>query len=189
MAYSTRINDPDFVRYRANTVKYAWIFSFILAAAAVLGFGIYGAIGREMDNPEALYIGMGIGAMFITIAWLTNRSKKGSKTWDGMVSDKKVEKKKRRRHTTDQDHYMQEYMLYTVTVTSEGGKRHEITAENDDTLYHYYQVGDKVRFHGRLGTYEKFDKSRDTIIFCNACASLNEMTSDRCFRCNCPLLK
>ena len=57
-------------------------------------------------------------------------------------------------------------------------KQHEITAEDDDTRYNYYQIGDRVRYHGSLRTYEKYDKSKDSIIFCNACASLNEITAE-----------
>ena len=189
MAYSNRIHDPAFAKYRADSEKYAKIFASILATAAVLGFYLYGELGTEMDNPEALYIGLVIGGMFIAIALITNRSKKGAKTWDGTVCAKQVEKKTRRRKSTDLDYHMREYLLYTVTIKSNDGKAHEITAENDDTTYNYYQIGDKVRYHGSLRSFEKYDKSKDSIVFCNACASLNEMSAERCHRCHCPLLK
>lgn len=187
--YSSRISDPAFAAYLRNSERYAWIFSFILAAAAVLGFFIYGETSHEMDNPQALNIGLLIGGMFVAIAFITNRSKKSGWTWDGTVCDKQVEKKKRRRKTEDPDYHMQEYLLYRVIIQSDHRKKYEITAENDATRYNYYRIGEKVRYHGRLHSYEKYDKSKDTIIFCNACASLNEMTNENCFRCNCPLLK
>ena len=189
MGYSNKINDPAFAKYTADSTRYAWIFSFIISTAAIIGFYLYGEFSREMDNPEALYIGMGIGGMFIMIALITNRSKKGAKTWDGKVVDKQVEKKTRRRNANDPDYHTREYLLYKVIIKSDYGKKHEITAEDDDTRYNYYHIGDRVRHHGSLRSYEKYDKSKDTIIFCNACASLNEMSSHRCHRCNCPLLK
>ena len=189
MAYSNRINDPAFVRFQADSDRYAMLFSFILAGAAVIGFYLYGLFGTEMDNPESLYIGLGIGGMFVAIALITNRSKKGAKTWDGTVSDKRVEKKTRQRNASDMDYHAQNYLLYKVIVRSDTGKTHEITAENDDTLYNYYHVGERVRYHGFLRTFEKYDKSKDDLAFCNACASLNEINSERCHRCNCPLLK
>jgi len=65
----------------------------------------------------------------------------------------------------------------------------ELTAEDDDTVYNYYQTGDRVRHHGGLNSFEKYDKSQDDIVFCNACASLNDINDEYCFRCNCPLLK
>ncbi len=189
MGYSNRINDPAFAKYRADSDRYAFIFAFIIAAAAVLGFFLYGELGKEMENPDALYIGLGIGGMFIAIAWITNRSKKGAKSWDATVCDKQVIKKTRRRNAADMDYHAREYLLYKVVLRAGDGKLHEITSENDDTVYNYYQVGDRVRYHGSLRSYEKYDKSKDTIVFCNACASLNEMSSDRCHRCHCPLLK
>ena len=72
------------------------IFSFDLALIAIIGFFIYGETSCEMDNTGALYIGLGIGTMFILIALIQNRSRKKSKTWDGVGVDKKIEKKKRR---------------------------------------------------------------------------------------------
>lgn len=189
VGYSDRINDPFFSRYLENSARYAWIFSLILASFASFGFFLYGEFSDEMDNPEALYIGLTIGAMFLLIALVTTLSKKGGKSWDGTVCDKRVEKKKRRRKNTDMDYHMREYTLYTIDIQSEHRRKYHITSEDDDTLYRYYQIGDKVRYHGRLRTYEKYDKSNDTIIFCNACASLNDIQSEICFRCNCPLLK
>ncbi len=189
LGYSNRINDPAFAAYLRNSERYAWIFSFILAAAAIIGFFVYGETSRDMDNPEALYIGLLIGGMFVIIAFFTNLSKKGGWTWDGTVCDKKVEKKRRPRKTDDPDYHMQEYMLYKIIIQSDHRKKYEITAENDDTLYNYYQIGEKYLFNGKLSRYEKYDKSKDTIVFCNACASKNEMTDERCHRCNCPLLK
>ncbi len=187
--YSSKISDPAFDVYLRNSERYAWIFSFILAAAAVIGFFIYGETSHDMDNPQALYTGLLIGSMFVLIAFVTQLSKKGRWTWDGTVCDKRVEKKKRHRKPEDPDYHMQEYLIYKVVIQSDHRKKYEICAENDETLYNYYQIGDKVRYHGKLGTYEKYDKSKDTIVFCNACASMNEITDERCHRCNCPLLK
>ncbi|MBU1196626.1 MAG: hypothetical protein KKE62_10805 [Proteobacteria bacterium] len=189
IGYSNRIHDPAFANYVENSAKYAWIFSSILAGAATLGFYIYGETSHEMENPQALYIGLVIGTMFMTIAFLTNRSKQKGWTWDGTVCDRQIEKKQRKVYNTGNDYYMQDYQLFKVVIQSDHRKKYELTAENDDTVYNYYQVGDKVRHHGKLRTYEKYDKTGDTIIFCNACASLNEMDDDVCHRCGCPLLK
>ena len=49
------------------------------------------------------------------------------------------------------------------------------SAEDDDTVFNYYQIGDKVRHHGGLNSIEKYDKSGDEIIFCNACTYLNDI--------------
>ena len=83
--YSERISDPAFARYLKNTSRWSSLFSLILAVAAVAGFYIYGETSPEMDNPEALYIGLGIGGMFLLIALYSIIARKRSKTWDGVV--------------------------------------------------------------------------------------------------------
>ncbi len=184
--YSTKIDDPAMARYLRDTKRWSAIFSIILAVVAIAGFYIYGETSSGMDNPEALYIGMGIGSMFILIALFQIAGRNRSTTWDGMVTDKKV--KEKRRHDKYQNRWV-EYLEYTVSMKADNGKMHYISAEDDDTLYNYYQIGNRVRHHKGLNSYEKQDKTGDSIIFCNACASLNDIQDDYCFRCNCPLLK
>lgn len=187
--FSPKINDPAFAKYIKNTNRWSAIFSFVLAIIAVIGFFIYGETSSEMNNPEALFIGLGIGAMFIVIAIIQIIGRKRSKTWDGMVVDKRIERKSRRRYTSGDDYYLEDYTLYTVYIRSDSGKIHKSSAEDDNTVYNYYQIGDRVRHHAGLNSYEKYDKSRDAIILCNACASLNDISNEVCFRCKCPLLK
>ena len=93
--YSNRINDPAFARYLKNTSRWSSLFSLILAVASVAGFYIYGETSSEMDNPEALYIGLGIGGMFLLIALYSIISRKRSKTLDGVVVEKTVKKNMR----------------------------------------------------------------------------------------------
>lgn len=186
MAYSAKINDHAFDRYQQNTKNWKFLFALILAAAAVTGFYFYGENSREMDNPEALQIGMGIALMFILIGFFSGRSKSYRETWDGVIIDKKI------KHTTKDigyDHIKAERIVYLVLVQSENGKTYEIRTEDDDTVYNYYKIGDKVRHHGGLHTYEKFDKSGDEIIFCNACGFLHQIDENICRNCGCPLLK
>ncbi|NPV91265.1 MAG: zinc ribbon domain-containing protein [Firmicutes bacterium] len=189
VGFSSKINDPAFTRYTKHANLYALIFSGFLAAAAIIGFFIYGETSSEMDNPEALYIGMGIGGMFLAIALFQVIGRKRSKTWDGTVVDKQINQRRRRKRTGDGSYYWEDYLDFVVVIEDGRGKKHEISAEDDDTLYNYYRIGDRVRHHGGLNSYEKYNKSRDSIIFCSACASLCDINDDVCFRCKCPLLK
>lgn len=93
MGYSSKINDPAFKKYLNNTRCWSFMFSIILAFIAVVGFYIYGEISDEMYNPEALYIGLGIGAMFLLIALFGIVGRKRTKTWDGVVVNKTVKQK------------------------------------------------------------------------------------------------
>lgn len=189
IGFSSKINDPAFARYLKNSNRWSLIFSLILAAIAVFGFFMYGENSAEMDNPEALFIGIGIGAMFILIALIQIGFRKKSKTWDGTVVDKKIQRKRRKRHTSDNDYYWENYTVYSVIIRSDTGETHTRDVEDDATVYDYWQIGDRVRHHKGLNSLEKYDKSKDEIIFCNACASLNNIRDEYCHRCKCPLLK
>ena len=190
--YSSKNNHPTFKKYIKNRKQYALMFSIGLAMMAIIGFYIYGETSYEMDNPEALFIGLGIGGMFLLIGLYSVFTIKSSKTWDGRVKDKTIQHKRRKIYNTGDknDFYWQPYIEYTVLIQSDSGKITAVlTAEDDDTLFNYYHIGEKVRHHGGLNSYEKYDKSKDTIIFCNACASLNDIHEDFCHRCHCLLLK
>ena len=189
VGFSSRINDPAFTGYVKNSKRWSAIFSLVLAIVAIISFYIYGEKSPEMDNPQALYIGIGIGSMFIFIATIQIIGRSRSKTWDGIVIDKKVQDKRKKRYTNNNDYYWENYKEYTVSIKRDDGRVEECATEDDDTKYNYYQIGDRVRHHEGLNTYEKYDKSRDAIIFCNACASLHNIEDDYCFRCKCPLLK
>ena len=61
--------------------------------------------------------------------------------------------------------------------------------KDNDTLYNYFNIGDRVRHHAGLNSYEKYDKTGDAFIPCNACGTLCDISEYTCFRCKCPLLK
>jgi hypothetical protein len=176
MAYSLKIYDPAFKRYIKNTRDYRYQFGFGLAIIAIISFYIYGELSDEMDNPEALYIGLGIGSMFFLIGIYAALSTRKKATWDGVVVDKGILENKKGT----------EFIVY---ISDGKNKNHEIRSENDATLYDYYKIGEKVRYHGNLKSFEKFDKSNDDIIFCNACAFMHEIEAHVCENCGCPLLK
>lgn len=186
MAYSRKIDDPAFDRFRRNSQNYSFLFSVGLAFLAIAGFYIYGESGSDMENPEALRIGATIGGMFMLIGIFSARSKKVRPSWDGVISDKKIKEVKKDIGDGRNDALR---LVYTVFIKGDYGKTAEIRSEDDDTVYNYYNKGDKVRYHGALNSYEKYDKSGDNIIFCNACAFLHDIGEDVCLNCGCPLLK
>lgn len=188
IGYSALINDPAFARYMKNSKIWSLVFAAGLAVIAIVGFYIYGETSVEMDNPEALYIGLIIGGMFLVIALFQTIGRSRSTTWDGVVVDKKTESKRRKRKS-GYNRYWVDYQLYTVSIKIDNGKMYYLRHEDDDTVYNYYHNGDKVRHHKGLNSLEKYDKSGDSIMFCNACASLNDIQEDKCFRCSSPLLK
>lgn len=134
IGYSQRIHDPAFDGYLKNTNRWSALFSIILAIAAVIGFYIYGETSREMENPQAMFIGLGIGGMFLLIALYSIIARKRSKNWDGVVVDKTIKEKTRRHDTGNNDSTIHYYTEYAVIVRDERGKKHRLTAEDDRTV-------------------------------------------------------
>lgn len=190
IGYSERINDPAFARYIKHTNRWSTIISLILAVAAVLGFYIAGEAGAgDMRNPLSLMIGLGIGGMFLLIALFRILGRKRSATWDGTIEDKKIKKKTIRQNQGDDNVHYEDYLEYSVIIRSDRGKKHVLKTRDNDTFYHYFNIGDRVRHHAGLRSYEKYDKTGDRFIPCNACAMLCNIHTETCPRCKCPLLK
>lgn len=176
MPYSAKINDPRFAKYLKNTADYRNQFGFALSIIAVVGFYLYGELSDEMDNPEALYIGLTIGGLFFIIGLYAAFSRKKEADVEAEVVEKEIKKEHGRSY-------------FIVYFEDQLGNKREIKTENDPTLYNYYRIGEKVKYHGHLKTYEKYDKSGDDIIFCNACSFMNDISEVTCRNCGCPLLK
>jgi len=186
LGYSSKIDDPAFDKYRSDSKRWSYMFSFILFIAAVVGFPIYGNISGEMDMPNSLYYGLGIGSMFIAIAFFQSLSRDRDTTWDGVVVDKKTFK---RQHVDKDNDTSTTVTVYEYKVKRDNGKTYTHRTNNNDTVYNYYDIGDRVRHHKGLGVYEKYDKTKDAFLFCTACSTINDISNEVCFRCKCPLLK
>ena len=185
VGFSTKIDDPAFATYKKKSSAWSFIFSFILAIVAVIAFPIYGKSSGEIDWPYSLYYGMGIGGMFILIALGQFIRQRAEKTWDGVVEFKDSYRERDR----NVDSHVSYDTVYRIKIRKDSGGRKVHRWRNSPGLYHYYQVGDRVRHHKGFYYYEKFDKSRDAQIMCAACMSMNDIHEDSCGRCGCPLLK
>lgn len=185
IGFSPKINDPSFQAYKRKSVAWAFIFAGILAVIACVGFPIYSNMTGELDWPDSLFYGMGIGGMFLVIAFLQTMKRGLDKTWDGVV-EFKDSYTLRERNDNGQAHYHTVYIL-KIKKDSGGTKKHKW--RDIPGVYHYYNVGERVRHHKGLIYYEKYDKSQDSQIMCAACLSFHDMDKDTCPRCKCPLLK
>ena len=176
--------DPQIVARAEKNKKAAWAFTIFLAIAFPVGFTIAGFAVDDMPIEEAVIIGFGLGIMMLIIGLVRIASmKKG--IWEGTVVDKY--KKNKIEHTSDDStHYR---MHYTIVVKEESGKSHKLNYVDNAAMYDYFNVGDRIRCHQAFGTYEKYDKSRDSYIFCNVCGKLNDITNDTCVSCHMPLFK
>lgn len=185
VGFSSKIHDPSFAKYQLNSIRWAFLFTSILAIIAIIGFPIYGIKTGEIDWPNSLFYGIGIGGMFIVIAGLQTLKRKLDKTWDGVVIDKQSYRKRER----SKNGHIVTRMEYVIKIKKNTGgvKKHKWV--DTPGLFNYYNVGDQVRHHKGFFYYEKYDKSTDLQIICIACNSFNDITQKICNRCKCPLLK
>ncbi|MFP4457247.1 MAG: hypothetical protein ACLFPS_06265 [Clostridia bacterium] len=109
------------------------------------------------------------------------------KSWDGVVTNKEVNKRSRRYYDNNEEKN-QDYLEYKIEFSGNNNQKHVIKVI-DQAVFNYYNLGEKVRYHGRLNTVEKFDKSKDSEIFCNICSTKNSKRNDYCKGCNLPLFK
>jgi hypothetical protein len=185
VGYSDKINDPRIAATLKKMNKSGMIFILVLAAAAVIGFSVAGVLevgGFEL--PSAFFFGLILGGLLIVIALFQRARGKKDDTWDGVVIDKTFKRasyaeRKSGDHRTN----------YFVHIRRDDGSAKKIPCTEE--LFHYYKIGENVRHHaGTLAhVLEKFDKSRDSVIYCVVCSTKNEIHNDICRRCKCPLMK
>ncbi|MDF2684880.1 MAG: hypothetical protein K0S55_61 [Clostridia bacterium] len=186
IGFSRKIDDPLYNKYKKNSSSWSIIFALILAVIAVIAFPVYGNISGELEMPVSLYYGMGIGGMFIIIAFLQTLKRNLDNTWDGTIIDKKTYERISYDNNNDSHHH---YIQYVLIIRRNSGKIHKHRWNDIPGLFNYYNIGDCVRHHKGFYYYEKYDKSKDTQILCAACLSMNDINSEYCNRCKCPLLK
>lgn len=185
IGFSPKINDPAFASYKKKSVTWSFVFACILAIIAIIGFPVYGNASGEIDWPNSLYYGIGIGGMFVVIALLQTIKRGFDKTWDGVV-EYKHSYRERERNRGAVAYYRTVYVL-KIRKDSGGTKKHKW--RDMPGPYNYYNSVDRVRHHKGFYFYEKYNKSNDTQIMCAACMSFNDISADVCTKCKCPLLK
>lgn len=186
VGWSAVPNSPEMVetikKNKRSAVGWTWVFTLLFP----VGFLIAGLLSDEVPLSEALIIGSGLGLLILAInLWRIAGMKKS--VWDGVVM-KKLEKRRYRRDNDDGS--SQSYMEYIVLIRTDRGKKKRIVErQRDRDMYDYLDVGDRVRYHPALETYEKYDKSKDQVIYCNVCRLRNSIRNDRCDRCKNLLFK
>lgn len=185
VGWSPNSNDPEILeaarQNKKSAIGCAWFFMLFFP----IGFILAGLLIDEMPLNEAIIIGVGLGVLMLVINLWRIKDMKAPQ-WEGVVIEKY--KKERREHKKDDS--MTTYTELTTIIKTEAGKKKRITERDSERhMYDYLAVGDRVRYHPSFGTYEKYDKSKDRIIYCNVCRMMNPISNDRCKRCNNLLFK
>jgi hypothetical protein len=187
VGFSDRYNCPEILAAAQKNKKSSIGCMWILVFVPLIGFPIAGLLMEDFPFGESLVIGIGIALVMLIINLLALR-RTNQPMWEGVVVNKYSKEKSEHRGGED-DNY-RTYTEYTTIINTDAGKKKTIVEKDSGRdMYDYLSVGDRVRFHPRFGTYEKYDKSKDRIIYCNVCSMMNPIQNDRCKRCNNLLFK
>ncbi len=186
IGFSERYNSPEILAAAAKNRKSNMGCMWILAFAPLVILSVLGLLVEELPITDALVIGGGFALLVLIIGFFVSLSAKRP-MWEGTVTRKYSKEKMERvaRHSSD----YRRYTAYYTEFTSDSGRKSSIQEKNERQFYNYFAVGDRVRYHPRFGTYEKYDKSRDRIIYCNVCREKNPIEKDRCKKCGNLLFK
>lgn len=189
IGFSDRCNDPEILATAKSNRKSSIGCMCILVLVPLIGFPIAGLLMEDFPLGEAVVIGVGIALVMLIVNLLGLRNAK-KPMWEGVVVNKYSKEREKHKRTNDETDTYSTYTEYTTIIHTDSGKKKtivEIDSQRD--MYDYLSVGDRVRYHPTFGTYEKYDKSKDRIIYCNVCRMMNPIENDRCKRCNNLLFK
>lgn len=187
VGFSAVSNSPEILEAAKKNKKFSIGCLFIMVFVPLIGFPIAGLLMDDFPFGESLAIGIGLALIMLIVNLLALRRTR-KPIWDGTVVNKFS--KERSEHRGGDDDNYRTYTEYTTVITTDEGKKKNIVEKDSGRhMYDYLNVGDRVRFHPMFGTYEKFDKSKDRIIYCNVCSMMNPMQNDHCKRCNNLLFK
>lgn len=185
VGWSRVADSPEILETIRKNKRWSLGFALFLTLLFPAGFLIAGLVSDAMPLNEALIIGSGLGFFMLAIS-LWRFAKMKRRAWDGVV----VKKLEKRRYKRDDDGPSQSYMEYIVLIRTDRGKKKKIVERKQGReMYDYLEIGERVRYHPVLETIEKYDKSKDEVIYCNVCRRRNPIGNDRCERCKNLLFK
>jgi len=183
IGFSERYREPEILEAARKNKKFAVGCLWFLVLLPLLGMPVAGLLVDDLPLGEAVIIGGGIALVMLIFNLIVLRRSR-QPMWEGVVVNKYKKEKYEHRDSSET------YTEFTVVIRTDAGKKKTIVEKNSGRhMYDYLSAGDRVRYHPRFGTYEKYDKSKDRIIYCNVCSMMNVIQNDRCKRCNNLLFK
>lgn len=194
VGWSDRANDPYFRHLAKGYIRYSavWIAALVILIPLILLL-----TGQIKEDKEGLAVAIVLPIIFITfgVVFLHKKYGGGDRSWEGVVEDKtKTEGtclERYRRRGGGHSFRRVKYCDYTVVFRLDDGGTREIVDRNDSANYKYFNVGDRVRMHKTkyVKYAEKYDKSRDSQLYCAGCGHLNDARDNYCDFCGAPMLK
>lgn len=195
IGFSQKIHDPIFEQRQKDLTNRSIKHGLFFFPIVMLAFQIPPFFSDDFTRPIALIVGCIVGGFGLVMTLFGSAKRAVAKTWDGVVVDKKITR--HRNNEDERERYGAGFYHYhhKIIFKTTEGKRRQIEREFDyddadawDMMI-YLNIGDKVRYHGRLNYFEKYDKSRDAQVPCAHCKEYADIRLDNCPKCKAPIIK
>ncbi len=189
LGFSSRVNDPEILAAVKKNRKAAKIFSAILVPIPLIGFTVYSFVSDKMETADAVKYGGIVSVIFLIFAIYGFIKGRAENTYEAVVTKKKSKLRHENNNDSGIDSTYTEYIVYAKTDDGKTKKIRE-TSKSKVWAYNYLNEGDRFKYHPQFNfPYELYDKSKAPYIACVSCGTENDITADRCKKCNLPLLK
>ena len=193
VGFSQKIRDPAFENLQREKFRKSVKHGFIFLPVLILLFQIVPFFAGDFTRQRAFTISCVVGGfgMLWTLAGGAARVLK--KTWDGEVIDKKITEQRGRNDAAasgcDIDYY--HAIVFKLANGRKKKMRRKLRTNELDAwdMMIYLNIGDRVRYHGKLDYYEKYDKSRDAEVPCANCRKYIDIRLEYCPVCQAPVIK
>jgi len=191
VGFSQKINDPVFEKLRKKNFRRSMKHGCIFFPILLLLFQIIPFFSDDFSRPRALLIGCIVGGFGLVWTLLAGMFRAAAKNWDGEVVDKKIieDRSEDRNGHVSHDYYHTLYFRLANGGKKKMRQRFSTGDPRNWDMMVYLNVGDKVRYHGKLDYFEKYDKSRDTEVPCANCKKYIDLRLDHCPACQVPVVK
>ena len=180
VGWSQNGRHPSIRRYARRYVKavLVWLIGLSIVVPAILL--AIDDISFDKEGKVILSIIVGIFWLF-GLGFLFINQGRSKPSWDGEVISKDILEKS----DSDRD------SIHSLVIRKNNGKIIKFSQRGARGFFDYIEIGDKVRYHGYkyMHYLEKYDKSKDTVIPCNACGEVCDIRQNYCARCGTILIK
>ena len=149
---------------------------------------------RYFETYDIMFYGFMIVIVFIALMVTKMPQLIFSKTWDGVITTKKmkyvVDRKNKSIQNTKasgEDKLTEEVSVHVQK--DDGGIKIKTFTGKIAVNADYYLIGDRVRLHKGTNYFEKLDKTGDRNIICLECGYLSAMEKVKCYNCGTHLYK
>ncbi|MCL1798220.1 MAG: hypothetical protein FWG23_00530 [Eggerthellaceae bacterium] len=187
VGYAPRIDDTGLTDKQGNESRTLLIAAFVSLPILVAAFQVAAFFYTQYSRLLWLVIGIVLGIVFMIALLVQSAKRRQAVDFEGELVKKDVRKKS----SGDPENGMVEtYYLHSLVFSGTDGKTHKHSERQGakepagNSWPGYLQVGDRVRYHAKLDYFEKYDKSRDSLLPCVECRSFFDIALDSCPHCN-----